>query len=150
MSKTTTKNSAPTPSKAPTKLGPVSKKPRSKKTTPAKATPTKPTSSKKKPTTLTELTASFLDHLGSIGKSAGTVRSYASDLAVARKHFGDDFALAELSADQVTEFFGSDLVTKGRKGHPKSPITIAKILRVFRQALNYGTERRVWKDAPLP
>ena len=132
----------------------TNKKARAKAKKPAAAahsTP-KPTKARtlKDVTTLGELCTAYLTALPKMGKSAGTVRSYGADLAVAKKHFGADLAVATLTPAQVAEYFASDPVMKTRTGEPKNPVTTAKIRRVFRLMLIWAAEKRVIETAPLP
>ena len=103
-----------------------------------------------KPATLQALCAAYIEALPALGKSSGTQRSYRADLAVARKHFGDELDPKTLTPELVAEFFDSDRVTKGRDGLPKNPITVKKIRRVFRLMLVWAAESKLLKEAPLP
>ena len=100
--------------------------------------------------TLDDACLAFLAALVKKGKSAGTARSYGADLAVAKKHFGAELPVRELSTADVEEYFASDLVTKTRAGEPKNPITTAKIRRVFRQLVQWLAEKGVLAEVPLP
>ena len=143
------------PKKAPSKKATAKQKaPAKKPTTRSKAAAKKDSSSEKTtssgPRTVGELAPAFLEHLLAIGKSAGTARSYAADLAVARKHFTEDFPLKKLTKAKVAAYFASDAVTKTRAGEPKNAVTTAKIRRVFRLALVWAAEQGLIPEAPLP
>lgn len=102
------------------------------------------------PNTLGSLFDDFLAHLPKIGKSEGTVRSYGADLAVARKHFGDDAPVAALTPRKITTYFASDAVTRTRSGGEKNAITVAKLQRVFRQAIEFAVASGVLDESPMP
>ena len=103
-----------------------------------------------KPKTLAPLFDAYIAHLKAIGKSESTAKSYAGDLALAKKHFGDDLALSKMTKKAVEDFFASDAVNLTRKGTPKSKITTDKIKRVLRLALIWAEAEGHMKKAPLP
>ena len=100
-------------------------------------------------TTLDDLCTAFIAHLAR-AKSPGTARSYTADLAVARKHFGDDCKVKTLTVKKVAAYFASERVMKTRAGVDKNPVTLAKIRRVFRQMLVWAADKGVIEEAPLP
>ncbi|HGY91956.1 MAG TPA: hypothetical protein ENK43_12375, partial [Planctomycetes bacterium] len=97
--------------------------------------------------TLGQLFDAYIASLVDRGKSAGTARSYAADLAVAKKHFGADLVLTALTPETVAGFFASDAVRMTRKGVPKSKITTAKIKRVLRLALLWAEGESFFEKA---
>ena len=103
-----------------------------------------------KPTTFAPLCEAFIATLAAAGKSASTVKSYAGDLALARKHFGDDTPISKLTKKAVDDYFASDAVNLTRKGAPKNKITTDKIKRVFRLAMVWAEAEGLIKTAPLP
>ena len=103
-----------------------------------------------KPTTFAPLCEAFIASLIAAGKSASTAKSYAGDLALAKKHFGDDAPLSKLTKKAVDDYIASDAVNLTRKGAPKNKITTDKIQRVFRLAMVWAEAEGLIKTAPLP
>ena len=100
--------------------------------------------------TLGRLFDDFLAYLPRVGKSDGTVKSYSADLTVARKHFGDEALVTALTPRKITTYFASDAVTRTRSGGEKNAITVAKLQRVFRQAIEFAVASRVLDESPMP
>ena len=104
----------------------------------------------KKVTTLKEAVEKYMEHLEKEGKTERTRYTYLMDLKLALEHFGEDKILAKLIPAQVAGFFKSDLVTKVPKsGREKSPITVTKTLRVFRQMLVFCRDQKWIETLPL-
>lgn len=134
-----------------TEKKPVRKRPAkkaAKKT--AKATKKSATKGGTASNTLGRLFDDFLAYLPKVGKSDGTVKSYSADLTVARKHFGDDALVTALTPRKITTYFASEAVTRTRSGGEKNAITVAKIQRVFRQAMEFAVASRVLDESPMP
>ena len=114
---------------------------------------TKKASKGKKPggdLTIASLAEAYLAHLAEIGKGESTVRSYRNDLRVAERELGAETTVESLTPSRVGRYFASDAVTKNRKGKPRSEITIRKVCRVFRMALDWAAETGVIDEAPIP
>ena len=104
----------------------------------------------KKITTLKEAVEKYMEHLEAEGKTERTRYTYSKDLDLALEFFGEDKMLAKLIPAQVAKFFKSDLVTKVPKsGREKSPITVTKSLRVFRQMLVFCRDQKWITTLPL-
>ncbi len=104
----------------------------------------------KKVTTLKEAVEKYMEHLEAEGKTERTRYTYLMDLKLALAHFGEDKKLDKLIPAQVAGFFKSDLVTKVPKsGREKSPITVTKTLRVFRQMLVFCRDQKWIETLPL-
>ena len=115
------------------------------------APPVKPAAKGRKgDATLGEVTAGYLRHLESEGKSPGTQFSYSMDLKAATAVLGEDTPVSTLTPAKVQAFFESDGVTKKRNGKKKSSITIAKTCRVLRLALVWAAEKGMIEKAPIP
>ena len=133
------------------KKKPARKRPSKKaKTVTAKTAATPAPEIPTKVVTIDDLAVAYLAHLATVGKAAGTIRSYASDLSLARKHFGGKTKLRSLTNRKVISFFTSDAVTKLRDGADKNRITVAKIRRVFRLALTWAVEAGQIDKTPIP
>lgn len=157
MASKTTRKTAPRAAATAEKGRVLKRKPRAAKAKPAAAdaAATDSTMAATKPSepivgSLAALRETFCAALLTRGKSAGTARSYAADLKVAERHFGDRKAVAELTRAEVEGFMTSDLVTLGRSGARKNQITIDKVLRVFRQALEHAVEIGWIPESPMP
>jgi hypothetical protein len=100
--------------------------------------------------TFAALCSQYLAHLASIGKAAGTVFSYTLDLGVARRHFGDERDVRAITFAEVAAYFESDLVVKGKNGKRKSEITIRKLRRTLRMALERAAAEKLIERAPVP
>jgi len=101
--------------------------------------------------TLKEAVEKYMVHLAECGKTERTQYTYKKDLDLALEFFGEDKKLTKLIPAQVAKFFKSDLVTKVHKsGREKSPITVTKSLRVFRQMLVFCKEQNFIEKIPLP
>ena len=100
--------------------------------------------------TLDDLAQRYVGHLEESGKSAGTGASYALELKTALAELGATTKLADLKAEAVLLYFGSDRVQKKRNGKRKSPLSIAKTQRVLRQALVWAEGKGWIEKAPLP
>ena len=104
----------------------------------------------KKVTTLKEAVEKYMEHLAADGKTERTQYTYMMDLKLALEYFGEDKKLDKLIPAQVAGFFKSDLVTKVPKsGREKSPITVTKTLRVFRQMLVFCRDQKWIDKLPL-
>jgi site-specific recombinase XerD len=103
-----------------------------------------------KPTTFAPLCEAFIASLIAAGKSASTAKSYAGDLNLAKKHFGESTPLTKLTTKAVEDYFASDPVNLTRKGTLKNKITTDKIKRVFRLAMVWAEDEGLIKEAPLP
>jgi len=104
----------------------------------------------KKVTTLKEAVEKYMEHLVADGKTERTRYTYHMDLKLALEHFGEDKNLTKLIPAQVAGFFKSDLVNKVPKsGRDKSPITVTKTLRVFRQMLVFCRDQGLIERLPL-
>ncbi len=103
----------------------------------------------KKPTTLSQLCDSYISALPEMGKSASTAKSYAGDLALAKKHLGEDTELAKITPKDIGIFFASDAVNLTRKGAPKNRITTDKIKRVLRLAFAWAEEEGFIEKSPV-
>ena len=100
--------------------------------------------------TLKTAVEKYMAHLEAEGKTERTRYTYGKDLDLALQHFGEEKNLAKLIPAQVAGFFKSDLVTKVPKsGREKSPITITKTLRVFRQMLVFCRDQGWIEKLPL-
>ena len=105
----------------------------------------------KKVTTLKQAVEKYMEYLEAEGKTERTRYTYGRDLDLALQFFGEDKKLDKLIPAQVAKFFKSDLVTKVHKsGREKSPITVTKSLRVFRQMLVFCKEQNFIEKIPLP
>ena len=102
-----------------------------------------------KPKTIGQLCDAYVAALKDLGKSQSTAKSYAGDLALAKKHFGEDTALTKITNKDVEVFFGSNAVTLTRKGAPKNKITSDKIRRVFRLAMAWAEAEGFIKESPV-
>ena len=101
-------------------------------------------------TTLKEAVEKYMENLEAAGKTERTRYTYHMDLKLALEHFGEGKDIAKLIPAQVAGFFKSDLVTKVPKsGRDKSPITVTKTLRVFRQMLVFSREQGWIEKLPL-
>jgi hypothetical protein len=100
--------------------------------------------------TLAQLSAAYLEHLQAVGKSLATVFSYSMDLQTAKKALGVDTKIADLTPEQVAEYYESPAVTTRRNGKPKTQVTIDKCRRVLRLALVWAEETGLIAEAPLP
>lgn len=98
--------------------------------------------------TLKDLCFAYLASIQMDGRTSGTAASYANDLNVATKFFGEDATLLEMTRDRISEFFHCDAVTKNRKGEPKNAISIAKTRRVLMLAFDWAIDSG-WPDAPM-
>lgn len=98
--------------------------------------------------TLKDLCFAYLASIQMDGRTSGTAASYANDLNVATKFFGEDATLLEMTRDRISEFFHCDAVTKNRKGEPKNAISIAKTRRVLRLAFDWAIDSG-WPDASM-
>ena len=92
----------------------------------------------------------FLTHFAESGKSMGTCFSYRLELKTATDALGAETRLGDLTSEQVATYFGSDRVLKTRSGKEKSPLSIAKTMRVLRLALTWAVEKKLIAKAPLP
>jgi len=99
---------------------------------------------------LTTFFEHFLTHFAESGKSAGTCFSYRLELKTATDALGAETKLGDLTSEQVAAYFGSDRVLKTRSGREKSPLSIAKTMRVLRLALVWAQEKGWIEKAPLP
>ncbi len=86
--------------------------------------------------TLKDVCARWLDHMRGLGKSQATVASYAGDLEIATKHFGDGAVIP--TADEVRAYEESEAVTRTRTGKPKAKPTILKTRRALRLAVTWA------------
>lgn len=146
--KATTNEKPATNAKAETK---PTKKAASKKDEPADATSDAPKATlTTKNLTLGQLPDAYGADLADRGKTEKTVASYKADLRVAAKYFGEDTQISTLTAKQVAEYFDSDAVCANRGGKRRSEITIAKVRRTFRMALERLAEIGAIKSAPVP
>ena len=122
---------------------PVPKRAKAKKAareTKSKAKAEAPADAQQTVATLADLLIAYPAQLEAIGKSAATRASYASDLKIAIRHFGEKTKLAAITKRRLLDYYRSDLVTLGRSGEPKNAITVAKIRRVLRLALVWAAE----------
>jgi len=104
----------------------------------------------KKVTTLKEAVEKYMEHLEKEGKTERTRYTYLMDLKLALEYFGEEKKLTKLIPAQVAGFFKSDLVIKVPKsGREKSPITVTKTLRVFRQMLVFCRDQKWIDKLPL-
>lgn len=122
-----------------------------------KAAPTKPATTKtqapakpSKSLTIGQLVDSHAADLEVRGKSAKTVASYRNDLRVAARYFGEDARVTSLTPKKVAAYFESDDVCANRKGGRRNDITINKIRRTFRMALERLAEVGILEKAPVP
>jgi len=124
--------------------------------TKAKTARRKETKDKPTPRTLDKsatfgaLADAFIAHLESVGKSHGTLASYAIELKLAQAVLGEDTRVADLTEKQVRAFFLSDRVTLKRSGERKAEVGIAKTRRVARMALEWAQEIGLVAKAPVP
>ena len=110
--------------------------------------------------TMKEAAEKYLAHIGETGKNERTVYTYGMDLKLAVEYFGEDKAVAKIMPVHVAAFFKADSVTKlirepkkegeARRERDKSPITITKTKRVFRQMLVFCKEQGWIDKVPLP
>lgn len=92
----------------------------------------------------------YLGSLEARGSSRGTVSSYQAELRLAANELGEATDLRELTVERVVEYFRSPRVVSLRSGREKSPLSIAKTRRVFRQLVLWALDQG-WIDAsPLP
>ena len=136
-----------TTTKAKTDTKPT-KKVATKKTQPANDAP--PATLTTKNLTLGQLPDAYGADLAERAKTEKTIASYQADLRVAAKYFGEDTKIAALTTKQIAEYFDSDAVCKNRQGKRRSEITIAKVRRTFRMALERLAEVGAIKNAPIP
>jgi hypothetical protein len=115
----------------------------------APAAPKKPRRATKAPT-MAQLAEGYLEHLAAVGKSRATVSSYGTDIDVAVAHFGAETPVTDLTPEAVAAYFGSDVVTKTRKGRGKAEPTILKTRRVLRLALVWAAAAGLIPEAPVP
>ena len=100
--------------------------------------------------TLGELAERYIKHLEDEGKSPGTCSSYAAELKLACKHLGADMQISQLTPGHVQAYFDCKAVTKLRGGKKKSPLSVAKTVRVAKQAFEFAVARKWLASAPLP
>jgi len=100
--------------------------------------------------TLGELVDLHAADLAERGKSEKTIASYRNDMRVAVRFFGEGTRVKTLTPTKVNEYFESDAVCKNRKGERRSEITIAKVRRTFRMALERLAEVGIIDKAPVP
>lgn len=117
---------------------------------PAAATEPKKLNKDGKTLTLAELVDLHAADLAECGKSEKTINSYKNDLRIAVRYFGDAMKVKALTAAKVNEYFDSDAVCKNRKGERRSEITIGKVRRTFRMALERLAEVGILDKAPVP
>jgi hypothetical protein len=97
-----------------------------------------------------EFCEKYLRHLEKEGRSRGTVFSYSLDLNVAARHFGETRDVKSITVEDVAAYFESDAVTKNRGGGAKNPITVSKLRRTLRMALEWGAKVGLLGTAPVP
>lgn len=97
-----------------------------------------------------EFVEKYLKRLEKEGKSRGTVFSYSLDLNVAARHFGEARDVKSITVEDVAAYFECDAVTKNRGGGPKNAITVAKLRRTLRMALEWGAKAGWLWTAPIP
>jgi site-specific recombinase XerD len=100
--------------------------------------------------TLADLCERYIKHLEDDGKSPGTVSSYRAELRLVLKALGAETPIASIKTEQVAAFFQSRPVVKLRSGKPKSPLSVAKTLRVSAQAFQFAVAKKWLASAPLP
>ncbi|MBN1268625.1 MAG: hypothetical protein JXB04_03480 [Kiritimatiellae bacterium] len=100
--------------------------------------------------TFGDLAEAFIAHLESVGKSHGTLASYAIELKLAQAVLGADTRVADLTEKQVRAFFVSDRVTLKRSGERKAEVGIQKTRRVARMSLEWAEEIGLVTKAPIP
>ncbi|MBN1443728.1 MAG: hypothetical protein JXA90_13545 [Planctomycetes bacterium] len=103
-----------------------------------------------KSATFGELAVAFIAHLESVGKSHGTLASYAIELKLARAVLGEDTRVGDLTEKHIRAFFLSDRVTLKRSGQRKAEVGILKTRRVARMALEWAQEIGLVAKAPVP
>jgi site-specific recombinase XerC len=100
--------------------------------------------------TVSDVAKGYLQHLEESAASSGTLLSYEMELVSAIAELGADKSIASLTVEEVAAFFECTRVMHTRKGGDKSPLSIAKTRRVFRQALVWAVEAGLIETAPLP
>jgi hypothetical protein len=100
--------------------------------------------------TLADLAERYVAQMERKGNAAGTISSYGMELKTAIAALGADTPIAMITPSKVTEYFGSDRVTKLRSGKAKSQLSIDKTRRVLRLALVWAVDAKLLKKAPLP
>ena len=110
--------------------------------------------------TIKEAAEKYLANLREVGKNERTIYTYNKDLELALAFFGPDKDIAKILPVHVAAFFKSDIVNKliyepkkegeARRERPKSPITITKTRRVFRQMLVFCKDQGLLDRVPLP
>ncbi len=113
----------------------------------------------KKTITIKEAAEKYLAHLREVGKNERTVYTYGEDLKLALDYFGEDKDVAKIMPVHVAAFFKADSVNKiirepKKEGEPrrerdKSPITVTKTKRVFRQMLVFCKDQKWIDKIPL-
>lgn len=100
--------------------------------------------------TLKNLSEAYIASIQMDGRSTGTASSYANDLKVAEKYFGEETALRDLTIERVAEYFVSAAVMRKRSGELKNVISIAKTRRILRLALCWAADSGWIDEAPIP
>ena len=110
--------------------------------------------------TIKEAAEKYLANLGEVGKNERTIYTYNKDLELALAFFGPEKLITKIMPVHVAAFFKSDLVNKliyepkkegeARRERDKSPITITKTKRVFRQMLVFCKDQGWTDKVPLP
>jgi hypothetical protein len=100
--------------------------------------------------TVGDVAKGYLQHLEESAASSGTLLSYEMELVSAIAELGADKPIESLTVEAVAAFFECTRVMHTRKGREKSPLSIAKTRRVFRQALVWAVEAGLIETAPLP
>ena len=102
-------------------------------------------------TTLKEAVEKYMEYLAECGKTERTQYTYKKDLDLALEFFGETKEIARLIPAHIAKFFKSDFVNKVPKsGREKSPLTIEKTRRVFRQMLVFCKEQNFIEKISLP
>jgi len=105
----------------------------------------------KETVTLKEAVEKYMEHLKAEGRTERTQYTYKKDLDLALEFFGKEKDITKLIPAHISKFFKSDPVNKVPKsGREKSPLTIDKTRRVFRQMLVFCKERNFTEKIPLP
>lgn len=104
----------------------------------SKKTTDTPTAENVPAKTIGDMATGFLAHMKEKGSTDATVASYAADLDILLKKFGTGMLAEYMMADVVSAYYDCDEVTKKKNGKPRHKITVAKIRRVFRMAVEWA------------
>ena len=101
-----------------------------------------------------DVAENFMEQLRSAGKKPSTIYTYSKDIEVILTFFGKDNDIAKLTPGRIGMFLKSETLSHVTDpyGHvkPRARRTLAKILRVLRQYVEFSINQGYIAKDPLP